>query len=278
MLNWATHIFLILHRMNFDTAIGAAITSLFIANIIGSVVPQIATVALILAVLAIYNFDHLLDAKKISGAAISVRHRFYQQNFTALAIYQLILLIALLVISWFVPAPIAKAGIILAVITLIYFLLLFIVLPQRFAFKEFMIATVFTFGLFLAPLSISSTPVISLDIILLWLEIFLLALANTLIFCLFDYEIDAKEGHSSLAQLIGARKIQSLSFLALGLIPIIIFMSMINGSQWIDQVIILIMGLVLIVSLILGKQIKQNEGLRIAGEAIFLMPLVRLIF
>lgn len=264
--------------MNFDTAIGAAITSLFVANIIGSDVPQIATLALVLAVLAIYNFDHLLDAKKISGQAISARHRFYQQNFTQLAIYQLILLIALLVISWFIPAIIAKAGIILAVITLIYFLLLFIVLPQRFVFKEPMIAIVFACGLFIGPLSVRTTAVFSVEIILLWLEIFLLAIANTLILSWFDYENDLQEGQSSLAQIIGARQIQNLIYLVLGLLLVFIFLSLAIEFFWYDQIIILIMGLVLFVSLLLGSQFKQNEGLRIAGEAIFFIPLIRLIF
>ena len=175
-MNMAKRIASVLHWMNFDTAVGAAITSLFIANIIGSAVPLIAIIALLIAVLTIYNFDHLLDAKKISGIAISGRHRFYQQNFSKLAIYQLILLISLLVISWFVPASIAQSGIILAVITLIYFLLLFIVLPYRFAFKELMIAMVFASGLFLGPVSVIPNLVISLEIILLWLEIFLLAM------------------------------------------------------------------------------------------------------
>ena len=264
--------------MNFDTAIGAAVTSLFIAKLISSVVPQVANVALILAVLAIYNFDHLLDAKKISGEAISARHRFYQQYFTTLAIYQLVLLIALLLISWFMPVAIIKAGIILALITLIYFLLLFIVLPERFAFKELMIAVVFACGIFLAPLSVKSTQLISLDILLLWLEIFLLALANTLIFSWFDYENDIKEGHSSLAQIVGTKKMQSLSYFVLALLLIIILISLANGALWTDQVIILIMGLILFASLILGRQVKQNEGLRIAGEAIFFIPLARLLF
>ena len=71
MLNWVKHISLKLHWMNFDTAFGAAITSLFIANGIGSNVPEIATIALVLAVMAIYNFDHLIDAKRITGLAIS---------------------------------------------------------------------------------------------------------------------------------------------------------------------------------------------------------------
>ena len=264
--------------MNFDTAIGAAVSSLFIAKIIGTAVPQMAIAALILAVLAIYNFDHLLDAKKIQAKAISARHRFYQKNFTQLAIYQLVLLTSLLVISWFLPVAIIKSGIILAVITLIYFLLHFIILPQRFLFKEFMIAAVFTCGLFLGPLSVKSMQFISFEIILLWVEIFLLAVANTLIFSWFDYENDRKERHSSLAQIVGASKILNLSFSVLIAMLFIILFSLANDALWVDQIIILIMGLILFGSLLLGKHVKQNETLRIAGEAIFLIPLVRLIF
>ena len=264
--------------MNFDTAFGAAVTSLFIADIIGSVVPNVAIVALILAVLAIYNFDHLLDAKRISGVASSGRHRFYQKNFIQLAIYQLFLLLALLVISWFVPATIAKAGIVLAVITLIYFLLLFIVLPYRFAFKEFMFAIVFACGLFLGPISTNSSPAISLDIIMLWLEIFLLALGNTLIFSWFDYESDKAEGQSSIAQIIGAKAVQTLSLLTLAVLSLIILFSLTRGALWMEQLTIAIMGIVLLACLMLGKLIKRDERLRIAGEAIFLIPLFSLLF
>ena len=113
---------------------------------------------------------------------------------------------------------------------------------------------------------------------MLWLEIFLLALANTLIFSWFDYENDMKEAHLSLAQIIGSGKIQIISFLVLSLLGIIIIISLYINTLWVDQLIILIMGLVLFVILIIGKQNKRGDGLRIAGEAIFLIPLLRLIF
>lgn len=275
-MNKGARIAFILHWMNFDTAIGAAITSLFIAKIIGSVVPIIATIVLLIAVLAIYNFDHLLDAKKIRGTAISGRHRFYQQHFNSLAIYQLILLVALLISSWFLPATIAQAGIILAVITLIYFLLLFIVLPNQFASKELMIAVVFASGVLLAPISVKSAQMFSLEILLLWLEVFLLALANTLILAWFDYNNDKKEGQSSLAQIVGFKTVRTLSFIALVVLLAIIIISLVNGSFWADQLVFFMMGMILFVSLVLGTQAKLQDALRIAGETIFLIPLVRL--
>jgi 4-hydroxybenzoate polyprenyltransferase len=264
--------------MNFDTAIGAAITSLFVTQILGAEVPHVVIISLFLTVLAIYNFDHLLDAKKIPGIAISGRHRFYQQNFLSLALYQVILLMALLTISWFVPTNVVRAGIILAVVTLIYFLLLFIILPQRFAFKEFMIAVVFASGLFIGPIVTSPIESVSFTTILLWVEIFLLAIANTFIFSWFDYESDRAEGHSSLAQILGPKKIRFLSYLVLTILVIIIVVSLANNALWADQVIILAMGLVLFLSLSTGKIVRAKESLRIMGEAIFLIPLIRLIF
>lgn len=263
--------------MNVDTAIGAAITSLFIAKSLNSEVSQVATAALVLVVLAIYNFDHLVDAKKIKGVAISGRHRFYQLNFTRLAIYQLFLLIALLVTSWYLPPMIAQAGIILAVITLIYFLLLFIIAPNHFAFKEIMIATVFTCGVFLAPFISNANSVLSVNILLLWMQIFLLAMANTLIFSWLDYKTDNQEGHSSLAQIIGSETVRTLSFFILALLAVSITISLTLNTTWINQLIITVMGSVLLMCLVLGKQSKVNNGLRIMGEAIFLIPLIHIL-
>ena len=105
-------IFLILHWLNYDTAFGAVVTSLFITQNLGSNVPDIAFLALFIAVLAIYNFDHLLDAQRIRGVAQSGRHRYYQEHFKTLSIYQLALLILLIFVSWYVPENIARAGIV----------------------------------------------------------------------------------------------------------------------------------------------------------------------
>jgi hypothetical protein len=277
-LNRAKHILLILHWMNFDTAFGAAITSIFIASNIGSVVPQIVNIALILAVLSIYNFDHLLDARKISGTAKSRRHRFYQQFFTQLAAYQLLLLLSLLVVSWYLPTVIAKVGIIIAVITLIYFLLLFLILPNQFILKELMIAAVFSCALFLGPLSSNMAAATSMVVIILWLEIFLLATANTFIFAWFDYENDKYEGHSSLAQIVGSKRIQTLSYWVLGLLGILISVNLGYGASWSGQLVVLGMGLVLLVSLRMGKDVSPAENLRVVGEAIFLIPLLAILF
>jgi 4-hydroxybenzoate polyprenyltransferase len=269
-------IFLILHWLNYDTAFGAVVTSLFITQNLGSNVPDIAFLALFIAVLAIYNFDHLLDAQRIRGVAQSGRHRYYQEHFKTLSIYQLALLILLIFVSWYVPENIARAGIVLAVISLIYFLLLFIILPKKFFIKEVLISIVFVSGLVLAPAVTGPYLPLASDY-LLWGEIFLLALTNTFILAWFDYDIDAKEGHVSIAQLLGKKSIYRISYLLLGVLGLLIVISLILFSDLKSQVIVSAMSIPLLASLGLSRQFRKNEFYRIASDAIFIIPIISLI-
>jgi len=269
-------VLLLLHWLNFDTAIGAAITSLFIARNINTHVPVVAIAALALTVLAIYNFDHLLDAKQIKGVASTGRHKYYQENFKWLSIYELVLLVSLLIITLFVPLEIVKAGIVLAVISLIYFLLLFIIMPNQFIFKEVVIALVFVSGLFLSPLAISHD--YDMTILFLWGQIFLLALANTFIFAWFDYEVDRQEGHTSLAQALGKHKIYFLSLVILSILALTVIVDGFIMVNWENQLIISLMGVMLLLTLILGKYTYHHELYRVVGEAIFLIPIIGLIW
>jgi len=269
-------IILILHWLNFDTALGAVVTSLFIAQNLGADVPAIAFLALFIAVLSIYNFDHLLDAQRIRGVAQSGRHRYYQQNFRVLSIYQLLLLILILIISWYVPGNIARTGVILAVISLIYFLLLFIILPKNFFFKEIYISIVYVSGLILAPVVTSNHAPVIIDY-LLWTEVFLLALTNTFILAWFDYDIDAKEEHISIAQLVGKTTIYRWSFVFLGLEVLIVIASVIISPMFESQLIIIAMSLPLLFSLLFKSFFRKKDIYRVVGDAIFIIPVVSLI-
>lgn len=267
--------FLILHWLNYDTAVGAVVTSLFITQNLDSDVPFIAFLALFIAVLSIYNFDHLLDAQRIKGIAQSGRHRYYQDNFKKLSIYQLLLLVILLIVSWYVPENIARAGIVLAIISLIYFLLLFIILPKSFFLKEVLISIVFVSGLVLAPAVTGSHLPLASDY-LLWVEIFLLALTNTFILAWFDYDIDANEDHTSIALLIGKKLTCQLSYLLLGILGLLIAISIILFSNLESQLIVIAMGISLLASLLLSRHFRKYEIYRIASDAIFIIPIVSL--
>jgi len=262
--------------LNFDTALGAVITSLFIAQNLGVTVPVVAFLALFFAVLSIYNFDHLLDAQRIREQAQSGRHRYYQRNFKTLSIYQLSLLILLLFCSWHMPGDIARAGIVLAVISLIYFLLLFIILPKNFFFKEVFISIVYVSGLVLAPV-VTSSHLPQVADYLLWVEIFLLALANTFILAWFDYDIDAREGHVSIAQLIGEKLIYRMSFIFLAVVGLLIIFSGVISPGFESQFIIIAMVIPLLSSLLFNSFFRKNETYRIVSDAIFIIPIISFI-
>ena len=217
-----------------------------------------------------------MDAQRIKGQAQSGRHKYYQQNFKMLSIYQLSLLIVLLLASWYVPENIARAGIVLAVISLIYFLLLFIILPKNFFFKEVFISVVYVGGLILAPVITCSHPPLVSDY-LLWLQIFILALTNTFILAWFDYDIDAKEGHVSLAQLFGKKSIYRLSFVLLGIVGMLIIISFGIAPYLDSHFIIVAMTLPLIFSLQFNTYFRKNEIYRVVSDAIFIIPVLSLI-
>ena len=86
------------------------------------------------------------------------------------------------------------------------------------------------------------------------------------------------EKQTSLAQIIGDVAVRKIGFSTLAILLLIIILSLLNGSSWADQLVILTMGLILFISLKIGKKINLQDGLRMAGETIFLIPLIRLIF
>ena len=260
-----------LHWINFDTALGAAITSLFIADCLGTEIPVVAVVTLFIAVLSIYNFDHLMDARRVHTVAKSKRHRFYQQHLRLLSIYQLILIFGLIIIIWYLPTDILRAGLILALVTGIYFILLFFIFPNKFLLKEIMIAAVYSLALFLAPVYTNNADT---SWLVLWLQILILAIANTLIFAWYDYEIDVSEGHTSLAGNLGKKSIYRMIMAVLGLsVFLVVYQLLITGIVF-AQIIILIMTLVLLFSLLAHKYLSRKELYRVVGDAVFLIPAI----
>ena len=267
-------VFKILHWLNFDTALGAVFTSLFVAQFLNAIVPISANLALFVTVLIIYNFDHLLDARSIKLMARSARHNFYQNNLYILSLYQIILLVVALVLVWFLPPAIIRAGIILALISAIYFLLLFIIFPQRFILKEIMISIVFSCAIFLAPYYSDQPLHFGLSGVLLWSEILLLAVANTFIFSWYDYEIDKTEGHTSIATVLGRRKVGFLINGAFSILGATVIINLLLFGNWSNQFVILSMAGLLFFSYVADESFRKNELYRIMGDGIFLIPIM----
>ncbi|MEN8247805.1 MAG: hypothetical protein ABFS32_02645 [Bacteroidota bacterium] len=269
-------IFSIVIWLNIDTAIGASITSMFIAQYLEVNIQLPALVALIITILLIYNFDHLIDANRSGEKSLNDRNRFYKDNKNALIGYEIILLVLLLAVSWYIPFEILLRGAILALFTALYFLLLFILLPQQFVFKELITAIVFMLGLFLIPV-MELSEIINNRFLLLVVQIFLLALVNTFVISWYEYESDKQDAQPSIAIVVGKKAVYILSILGLILYLVTLFYSFIIGIYWIHIITLELMGSILFLSLVLNRYLVKNQAYRMVVDSIFIIPVISLI-
>ena len=260
------------HLLNIDTALGAVLSSNFIAKSLDLSLSWVINASLFVSVLIIYNFDHLADARKITGIAQTRRHQFYKEYGFSLQIFQVVLMLLGIILLFFLPLEIVKGGSIIVVGILFYFGVLEIVPSKSIFFKELSIAAIYTIAIFFAPMMHYSEPV-SLPMILFVLEFFILALLNLIVFALYDTDADALEGHPSLVNVIGKKNTTRWLFILYGLLTISgICYYLISNQSYLYQVVILSMGSIL---LFLGTKIDEpnfRNSFRIIGDSVFLLP------
>ena len=175
-------------------------------------------------------------------------------------------------IIWYLPAPIIRAGIVLALITGTYFILLFFVFPKRFLLKEVMIAMVYTTALFLAPIYSGDENIVDQHTLLLYIEIMVLAVSNTLILAWYDFDADINDRHTSLATNLGKVIVYRMALINLGLIIALTALQVITTARYFEQLILLVMAGILYLMLLMKDRLIINERYRIVGDAIFLVP------
>lgn len=270
-------IFRILFWLNIDTALGTVITTLFVAQYLGVDLLWQPVGALLVTMLLIYNFDHLIDTNKLGDKSITGKYFFYRYNKKALIFYEVVLFLLLLGLSWHIPTEILIRGAILALFTVLYFLFLFILLPDQFVIKELVISAVFTLGVFLIPITVADESVLSENLWLLGSQVFLLAITNTFVFAWFEYDRDKEYGQISLAILIGKRAVYLLSIIFLIIFLVTLFISFTQGVNWMYLITLEVMGSVLFLTLIFNKQLAKNNRYRVVAESIFLLPLISLV-
>lgn len=262
--------------MSLDVALGSGLLSLAIAKYYLVPLPVSVVLALMIAVWVIYTFDHLTDAKKIGRQASTYRHRYHQQHYKIIRkIFFLVMLTSQTVVLA-IPTVVLKWGFLCSIGVLFYFLLLRL---KGFWCKELIIATCYTIGVFLAPLSLSPTS-LNLFQLLLIPQVFFLALANLIIFSYFDYEKDQQDGQHSLALYLGllpTRKIAlGLTLFNLFMIAMLSFFAKLFVTQEV-QGILFSMNLLLFILLLKERHFRKHELYRIIGDGIFFVPILFLL-
>lgn len=265
----------IFNALSLDVALGACITSMFIASYLQVSLSVATILSLGISVWLIYTADHLMDAKQITHQPHTFRHYFHQKYFKvimsiagAVGLFQLLLL-------FYLPLNTLLGGLLLLFIVGLYFLLLWLMRFKKVYHKEILIALVYACGVFLPPFSISKGA-LDITIGLLFFQIVLLALSNLLIFSLLEISSDQKDQQTSLAILLGNTATKRLVFglLIFGvMLSISLFFSASAQSMAVAEITLFMMNSVLGLILLFPSW-RKNDNYRLIGDAVFYIPIV----
>ncbi len=168
--------------LSLDIAAGAVISALFFAQIFNVQIKPYGLLALGLTVWIIYTVDHLRDAKKIKHSASTQRHRFHQQYFYTLTVFVGLAILLDAVTIFFIRRQVFEWGLILFAIVMIY-----LIVQQYLRFlKEFFIASLYTWGVLLLSITIT-TITLNITYALLIIQFGLIAWTNLVLFSWFDH-------------------------------------------------------------------------------------------
>ena len=263
--------------LSLDVVTGAIIFSIAIGRYYRVQIPWSIIISLSIITWIIYTFDHLVDANKIKGSASTYRHQFHQKNKKALIVAILILLNIGVIIMYIIPISLIEIGLIGVFFCFVYFILL-----QKTSFwaKEFYIAVIYAFGLFVGPVFLSYQYIQ----IVQWLlipQVFLLAFSNLLIFSWYDFLKDQQDKQPSMIIHWGIKKAKKrIQFvLAIGVIfnLIVVFLNFDEATSVI-QTIILLMYSVLILLFKKDYLFRKNDLYRIIGDGIFYIPILFIVY
>ncbi len=189
-------------------------------------------------------------------------------------------MIIIISVLYKMPAITLIAGAILAFLVLVYFISLKLLEGSPVYHKEVIASLVYTTGVFIVPVS-NYDGNIGLDLYILFIEFFLLALSNMLIFSIFENDVDKHEGFHSLVISYGESRVKAIVWLSISMVYVIGFTGIIIHIQpvfWATQVILILMNTILVIIFSNKKYFIIHSRFRIAGDAIFFLPLTYLFF
>lgn len=265
--------------LSIDVAIGACIMALFVANIVNVSIPLPVISCLIISVWLIYTVDHLIDAASIKHTSHTRRHQFHQRYYRQIKFSVALILPLQIALLFFLPWSTLKGGIFLILIVALYFLVLWSFKVKKIYHKEFVIAIVYTSGVFLPVWGIIGNE-LSKYILMLYFQIICLAFSNLLIFSLLEMASDALDDQRSLALVIGKFKTTKV-IIAILLIGTFLSTIMIIDSDSVvfrsAQIIVMMMNVILIL-VVSVKFLRKEDRFRYLGDGIFYLPLLHLLW
>jgi len=276
------NVFRYIQYLSLDVVLGAILSSLFIAQLIGVTLSSPILVGLGIAIWLIYTTDHLIDAKSIEGKAINPRHAFHQQYFKIIVAFGIL---AFAIGLWnivYLPMETIKFGGILIFCVGVYFVTIRLADRKSLWHKEMSAAMIYSFGIFAGPLSLSGD--IPYSTIFLFVQFSIIVILNLFIFPIYEEESDMKDNMKSLAITVGVgclkRVINFLFVLLIILIGVGMFelQMLSSGNNWFfGQFIFLLMMGVLLSLMVWPNFFKKQHLYRLLGDGVFYLPLIMLL-
>jgi hypothetical protein len=261
------------NTLSLDIAAGAVLSALFFAEILNVQIKPHGLIALALTVWIIYTIDHLRDAKKIKHSASTERHRFHQRFFYAL-IFILVLTILIDAITiFFIRRQVFEWGLILWVGVVLY-----LIVQQFLRFlKEFFIASLYTCGVLLLSITVTSID-LSITHVLLIIQFGLIAWTNLVLFSWFDHVFDQQDEQNSFVTIMGKRTTVFFLWGLFGVSFIIAMVQLVKFTIAAPVITLCMMNVILLLIFIFRSSLARNDLYRLIGDAVFLVPGLFLIW
>lgn len=176
-------------------------------RLLGVEMPSAWWLVLPAGVWLVYTTDHLLDSLRLKERAHTVRHLFHYRNRAWLIPLAAVVGFASL---WLgitrLPEEMVGFGTGLAMFALMHLMVVKVV-GERVSpllFKELGVAFAYACGVLAFPWIAAGSPTASWAIVA-FIQFMLLALVNLLLYSFYEYESDARDGHTSFVLAIGRR-------------------------------------------------------------------------
>lgn len=160
------------------------------------------------------------------------------------------------------------------------FIVIIYLIVQRYLkiFKELFVACIFTCGVLLPSISVSTILITTYHTFLV-IQFGMIALINLLIFSWFDSENDKKDRQYSFVTILG-KPLAELCIWILSVTSILMGLVIfrINNNHEQPVLTLILMNVILLMLFLSHKQVQHNNLYRLLGDAVFLIPGIYLIW
>jgi 4-hydroxybenzoate polyprenyltransferase len=167
-------------------------------------------------------------------------------------------------------------GLVTLFVTGIYLLFVFLIKKQRVRVlqKEFVVAIIYTIGIWGGPITLIDLQLNPFQVICLML-FFLLAFADLLIFSIHEYQEDKTDRHNTFPVNFGKKTAHVVTYIILILVVLFAWFLIISDTNFIYNLsgsLFIFMSLILFVLLVFKSFFKKDYRYRFIGELVFWLP------